>query len=374
MKIGFDSKRAYLNNTGLGNYSRDSIRILEEYYPSNQYFLYTPIQKNNPKLNFLNGKRHLSVRSPKSYFFKFFSSLWRTFQLTKEIVKDEVEIYHGLSHELPEKIERTNVKTIVTIHDLIFLRFPQYYGFIDREIYRYKFYHSCRIADRIIAVSEQTKSDIVEFFQIPAEKITVVYQGCHQMFQGSVSDDTKNNVRKKYQLPASFILSVGSVEERKNLLGILKSLMELDRQHLVVVGGGNTYKKSCLNFIKENGLEERVHFLSGISTEELAAVYHLADIMIYPSLFEGFGIPIIEALFCKTPVITTREGCFNESGGPSSLYVNPLEPDEISDAVKLIQRDNTLRETMILDGYNYAQRFTDEKVAENLMAVYTRLR
>ena len=370
MKIGFDSKRAFLNNTGLGNYSRDTIRLLGEFFPSNQYFLYTPVEKPNPKLDFMKGENKFYTRSPRTFFFKLFSGFWRTFNLTGEIVEDGVEIYHGLSHELPKEIDRTKVKTIVTIHDLIFLRYPQYYGLIDREIYRYKFYHSCRIADRIIAVSEQTKRDIVEFFEIPAAKITVVYQGCNKVFQNPISEALKVAVRDKYQLPASFLLSVGNVEERKNLLGLLKGL---EGQHLVVVGGGKAYKKLCLKFIKENGLEDRVHFLSGITTDELAAVYHLADIMIYPSLFEGFGIPVIEALFCKTPVITTRGGCFSESGGPSTVYVDPIDSNEISEAIKLIQGDDNLRETMISDGWNYAQRFTDEKVAENLMEVYTSL-
>lgn len=371
MKIGFDAKRAFLNNTGLGNYSRDSIRILGTCYPKHQYLLYTPKVTNNPRVSFLEGNTQYKVHTPNSFLHTTFPGIWRSASLRKQLQKDGIEIYHGLSHELPKGIEKTNIKTVVTIHDLIFIRYPQLFKAIDRKIYYHKFLHACQVADRIIAVSQQTKKDIIEFFSIPEEKITVVYQGCHQVFQSEVTE--KETVCHKHQLPSNYLLYVGSIEERKNLLTLLKSMKELPEQHLVVIGNGKQYKKQCLQFVKENTLSNRIHFLSGLSLIEMAAIYQSAEMMIYPSIFEGFGIPILEALFCKTPVITTKGGCFSESGGPSSYYINPLDVSELKEAIQHIQSDKDLREQMIADGYLHAQKFTDDKIAQNLMNIYQSL-
>ena len=372
MKIGFDAKRAFLNNTGLGNYSRDSIRILGSFYPNNQYHLYTPKVTHNPRLSFLENQMQYHIHTPTSFIHNTFSGIWRSAILSKQLQKDEIDIYHGLSHELPKGIEKTNIKTVVTIHDLIFIRYPHLFKIIDRKIYYHKFLHACQIADHIIAVSQQTKKDIIEFLSIPEDKITVVYQGCNPAFQSEIKNEDRKAICSKYHLPSNFLLYVGSIEERKNLITLIKSIKNTKDQ-LVIVGEGKKYKKQCLQFIKENNLKQRIHFLSELSLNEMAAIYQSAEMMIYPSIFEGFGIPILEALFCKTPVITTKNGCFSESGGSHSYYINPLDANELTQAIKHIQSDKELRERMSEKGQQHAQKFTDEKIAENLMNIYQSL-
>ena len=373
MKIGFDAKRAFLNNTGLGNYSRDSIRILGTFYPNYQYHLYTPKVTHNARLSFLENQMQYHVHTPTSFIHNTFSGIWRSVILSKQLQKDEIDIYHGLSHELPKGIEKTKIKTVVTIHDLIFIRYPHLFKAINRKIYYHKFLHACQVADHIIAVSQQTKEDIMEFFNIPAHKVTVVYQGCHQVFQSEVIQEEKESVCNKHQLPSNYLLYVGSIEKRKNLLTLLKSMKKLPEQQLVVIGNGKQYKKQCLKFVEDNKLSQRIHFLSELSLNEIAAIYQSAEIMIYPSIFEGFGIPILEALFCNIPVITTKDGCFCESGGSHSYYINPLDVNELTQAIKHIQSDKNLRERMIYKGQQHAQKFTDEKIAENLMNIYQSL-
>jgi len=127
------------------------------------------------------------------------------------------------------------------------------------------------------------------------------------------------------------------------------------------------------NTISKYNLQNRVSFLSELELEEMAAVYQKAEIMIYPSIFEGFGIPILESLFCKTPVITSKGGCFSETGGEHSIYINPLSVSEITSAITKITSDTNLRNIMIEEGYNYSQNFTDEKVSENLINIYKNL-
>ena len=174
MRIGFDAKRAFLNNTGLGNYSRDTIRVLSNFYPDNKYFLYTPKEKGNSRLAFLDNRNNTFVRTPQSLLNKALKSYWRSKSIVSDLFNNKIDIYHGLSHELPLGIEKTNIKTVVTIHDLIFIRYPHLFRTIDRKIYYKKFNSACHRADKIIAVSQQTKQDIIDFFLIPEEKIEVI--------------------------------------------------------------------------------------------------------------------------------------------------------------------------------------------------------
>lgn len=372
MNIGFDAKRAFYNNTGLGNYSRDTVRILSNHFPDNNYYLYTPKEVNNKRLDYLD-RRNIFVKTPKRIIDKSFKSLWRTSSVKRDLIKDKINIFHGLSHELPIGINKTNIKTIVTIHDLIFLRYPQLFNKIDNKIYFQKFYHSCKIADKIIAVSNQTKKDIVDFFKIDPKKIEVVYQGCNKAFKQTQPLHIFNSLLKKYPIPKEYLLYVGSIEERKNLLSLLKCLKNMPNQKLVIVGEGKQYKNKCLNYIKNKQLEKQVYFLKELNLEQLASLYQNAQMLIYPSLFEGFGIPIIESLFCKTPVITSKNGCFSEAGGPSSIYIDPTDTEQMKIAILSILGDQNKREQQIKNGLEYVQKFNDETIAKKLMSTYLNL-
>jgi len=373
MRIGFDAKRAFLNNTGLGNYSRDAIRVLSHFYADNKYFLYTPKDKENSRLSFLNNSKNTFVRTPQSLINKALKSYWRSKSIVRDLFINKIDIYHGLSNELPLGIEKTNIKTVVTIHDLIFIRYPHLFRMIDRKIYYKKFKSACLRANKIIAVSQQTKQDIIDLFFIAEEKIEVVYQGCNTVFQNEIAVNKKQETEEKYNLPKDYLLYVGSIEERKNLLTLLKTLKELPNQKLVVIGNGKAYKIKCLRFISEHNLSDRVLFLSNLNLEEMAAIYQNAQILIYPSVFEGFGIPILEALFSKTPVITSQGGCFSEAGGPSTKYINPLSVEQMKTAILEIQNSTDLQKKMKEKGFEYAQNFTDDKNAKNLMEVYKAL-
>ena len=373
MRIGFDAKRAFLNNTGLGNYSRDSIRVLTHYFPNHNYFLYSPKANKNTRLNFINNRKNITIQKPQSLFDRTFKKYWRSRNIIKSLLDNEIEIYHGLSNELPFGIEKTSIKTVVTIHDLIFIRYPHLFNAIDRRIYYKKFKSSCDRANKIIAVSAQTKKDIIHFFDISSEKIQVVYQGCNQIFQNKITDENKQHIIKKHNLPKDYLLYVGTIEERKNLLTLLRTIKELPKQKLVIIGNGKSYKTKCLKFIAVNKISDRVFFLNKLSTEEMAVVYQTAKIMIYPSLFEGFGIPILEALFSKTPVITSKGGCFSEAGGAYSKYVDPLSVLEIKDAIIEIQDSVEKEKIMIEKGFEHANKFTDDRIAKNLINIYNDL-
>jgi glycosyltransferase involved in cell wall biosynthesis len=373
MRIGFDAKRAFLNNTGLGNYSRDTIRVLSHFYQDNKYFLYTPKEEENSRLSFLDSRTNTFIRTPQSLINKALKTYWRSISIVRDLFNNKINIYHGLSNELPLGIEKTSIKTVVTIHDLIFIRYPHLFRTIDRKIYYKKFKSACDRANKIIAVSQQTKQDIIDFFLIPEEKIEVVYQGCNKVFQNEITKDIKQETLVKYNLPENYLLYVGSIEARKNLLTLLKALRELPEQKLVVIGNGKAYKIKCLRFISKHNLSNRVVFLNELTLKEMAGIYQSAQLLVYPSIFEGFGIPILEALFSKVPVITSKDGCFTEAGGPTTRYINPLSINEMKEAILEIQNSTELQKQMIAKGFEYAQNFRDEKIATNLIAVYKAL-
>jgi glycosyltransferase involved in cell wall biosynthesis len=370
MNIGFDAKRAVRNNTGLGNYSRYIIEILSKYYPDNRYILFAPKRKENSRLKTILSQTNISFVFPRGISRKF-SSLWRILGIKKDIRKNNVVIYHGLSNELPIGINRTGVKSVVTIHDLIFLRYPEYYKPVDRAIYRFKFELACRNADKIIAISECTKRDIVSFFSIPEEKITVVYQGCHPAYNADVPEERKTAVIEKYGLPPRFLLNVGSIESRKNLLLAVKALKNIpDDIHLVAVGKSTPYQHEVETYAEKSGLRQRLHLLNDVTFEELPAIYRLASVFVYPSFFEGFGIPVIEALSSGIPVIAAMGSCLEEAGGPGSIYINPNDDTELSKQIMTVLNNRELTKNRIESGKEYVKRFSEKQIASEIMSVY----
>ena len=371
MKIGFDAKRAFLNHTGLGNYSRSVITSLAHYFPENEYFLYTPKAVQDARTAALALGSNLLIRQPS---FPLFKSLWRSRLVVPQLRKDRLDLYHGLSHEIPAGLQKTNIRSVVTMHDLIFLRYPQYYKLADRKIYEAKFRYACSHADKIVAISEQTKRDIHSYFNVPEEKIEVVYQSCDALFTHQQPAETLKKVKEKYRLPDQYLLSVGTVEERKNLLLIVQALVLLPATvKLVVVGKGKAYLEKVKTFIAAQNLEDRVLFLENIPFTELPAIYQLAGIFIYPSEFEGFGIPILEALYSGIPVIAATGSCLEEAGGPGSIYIHPTDQEGLAKAVQQIQSNETLRATMIDAGKKYAAQFTERRQAAQLMELYRKL-
>lgn len=370
MKIGFDAKRAAQNRTGLGNYSRFVLQILTDYVPQNKYVLYTPNPQKCSLLASLKGK--FTSCFPHTFFWKKFRSLWRVWGITGDLCKDQIELYHGLSNELPLNIKRARqVRSIVTIHDLIFLRYPSCYKFIDRLIYNYKFKKACQHADRIIAVSECTKRDIVSLYHISPEKIDVVYQGCDAQFKQPASEEKKEEVKRKYNLPDRYILYLGSIEKRKNLILLAKALIHLDESYKVIAVGKHTpYADEVQSYLRQHGLKNRMQMIHGVPFADLPSLYQLATTFVYPSLYEGFGIPLLEALNCGTPAIGAYGSCLEEAGGPYSLYIPPTDEKALAEAIRKTYTDKTLREQMIRGGKEYAKRFEDALLAKELWEVY----
>jgi glycosyltransferase involved in cell wall biosynthesis len=366
MNIGFDAKRVFHNATGLGNYSRDVLRILHRLRPEHAYFAYTPRPGKMPFE--LSGGR-FEVRGPRGPLGRAIPALWRTGGIVRDLRADGIRLFHGLSNELPLGLDG-GIAGVVTIHDLIFERFPELYPPLDRRIYAAKARSAVRRAQVVVAVSEQTRRDLVELYGADPGRIRVVYQTCHEAFRAPPAAERLREVAARYELPGRFLLAVGTIERRKNLLVALRALEGLPGVLLVAVGRPTPYAEELVSFARARGLSGRVRLLSGVSTEDLAAMYRLATLALYPSLFEGFGIPIVEALFSGTPVVTTKGGCFGEAGGPGSAYVDPHDPDALREVIRRLLDDEGERARMREEGLLHAARFSEEAIADGLFAAY----
>lgn len=370
MKIAFDAKRVTHNSTGLGNYGRYVVDILSDYYPKNTYDLYSPSKGKDYLRNKLREKDNITYHYP-GPIDSLLKSAWRSYGIIKDLKKSSPDIFHGLSNELPIGLEKAGIRSVVTIHDLIFIRYPQFYKKIDRTIYNHKFRKACEQADRVIAISDMTRQDIIKTYHIPEEKIDVVYQGCAPLFLKQVSPEQKEKIRTKYNLPSRYILSVGSIEQRKNLLLIVRALRQLGKDiHLIAIGKRTPYTDIVETYIKENNMQQQVSILNNVPFEDLPGFYQMADLFIYPSFFEGFGIPIIEALHSNIPVIAATGSCLEEAGGPDSLYVEPNDVNDLSEKINWILSTPAQAELMKKAGKEYVKRFTDQQIANDLMNVY----
>ena len=367
MRIGFDAKRAFNNYSGLGNYSRYIISNICRFYPENECLLYTP---NIADEDLFHEPEGTIIKRPRTRIGKYTRSYWRSFRLSHWLRNDAVDIYHGLSNEIPYGIHQTTIKSIITIHDLIFLEHPELYKSFDRYVYKNKVQYGAKVSNRIIAVSEQTKQDIIRFLGVDESHIRVVYQGCHRQFYNKVSLETLQYTRQQFALPAEYLLYVGTIEERKNLLKIVQAM---DRGNidfpLVVVGRKTAYFNQVKSYIEKRGMSN-IHFLDHVQVSDLPAIYQGSQGFIYPSSYEGFGIPILEALNSGVPVITSSGGCLEETAGKGGLLINPNDQEEMIHAISQVLQDSALRDLLIREGGAHALKFREEQTIPSLYNVY----
>lgn len=375
MIIGFDGKRIVRNNTGLGNYCRtlinDMIRCNDK---DKKLLIYCPDKGRDALRNQILESPNSSFVYPDKKRGKIYKGLWRTKKIMKQLLNDNVDIYHGLSGELPLGLKDSGIKGIVTIHDLIFLRHPEYYHWFDRKIYTWKFHQTLRQADHIIAISECTKRDILEFGDFNSDKISVIYQSCNPRFAEIPSQEDIRNTIEKYKLPKRYLLNVGTIEERKNLMLAVRALTKLPEEiHLVAVGRQTRYAEKVRKEAETLDVSHRIHLLSGVSNNELNVIYKNAELFVYPSRYEGFGIPIIEAIFSGLAVVASTGSCLEEAGGPHCLYVNPDDYERMAKAVVQLIDDKEDRDRRIKLSLEYVQKFKGSNLAAQVFDIYKEL-
>ena len=386
LRIGLDAKRIVRNGTGLGNYGRALVNDLARqdgldlrlYAPDagrdtlrqqvsegeGLRFCYPPVAR---------GAARLLPRAARLAW-------WRSRGVVSQLQSDDVQVYHGLSGELPIGLRRAGIKSVVTIHDLIFMRHPEYYHPWDVQIYRWKFRRAIEEADRIIAISECTRRDIAELGGVAEERIDLVYQTCNPRFSQTAtdsgadsgdSDGMDSSDIAALRLPRRYMLSVGSIEERKNLLLAVRALPLLPKDlHLVAVGRQTPYATRVAAEARRLGLAPRLHMLHGVSDAQLRAVYRGAEVFVYPSRYEGFGIPVIEAIHSGLPVVACTGSCLEEAGGPHNIYVSPDDAQALAYGVTRMLRGATGRDERLSLSREYVRRFEGRQVAAQVADIY----
>jgi len=356
MKIGFDAKRYFHNQTGLGNYSRDLVNTLVQQFPENSYFLF------DKKLSETELPKNTTVVQPSGN-----ALLWRELGVMNEIQRIQPEVFHGLSNELPWGKWPSVTKKIVTIHDVIFKVFPEHYATIDRFVYEKKTQHAIDVSDIIIATSFATANDLKQYYTTNGDKIHVVYQTCGALHWKNYSQAEINDFKIKRQLEEPFMLYVSSFQTRKNHLQLLKAfhLLSNKNSRLVLAGKAKETYADCVRFIAENGLGKRVRLVSDIDNSELPLLYRSAQSFVYPSVVEGFGIPLIEAACAGLPIAANNIPVFNEIAPPDTSFFDVNKTEDIG--VKM-------EDLMLMQNSNYSGHlnlFKPEYAARQMMQIYT---
>jgi glycosyltransferase involved in cell wall biosynthesis len=261
------------------------------------------------------------------------------------------------------------------MHDLVAWRFPQYFKKVDANIYQQKQTHACKAADVVIAISEQTKRDLIDIMNVPEEKIHVIYQSCDDIFWYPIEDYEVKRIRKKYRLPENYLICVGTIEERKNQLAVIRAMQQVPSDiKLIVVGRPRgLYAEQVFHEIKHSGMSNRIMVLDDADFDDFPYLYSCSRGVVYMSLFEGFGIPIVEGMCCNVPVLTSNCSSMPEAGGDAALYADPTNIDEIAQKMTQLATDENLRQDLLAKSKVQLEKFRPQIITEEYYNVYASL-
>ena len=369
MRICLDISPAVHRRAGLGRYAQELTAALLAIDTENEYvaFYNRPSEAQiDPPLDRLS---HLTTNLP--------NKPWRMSVLLAQLARipqdrlfPGVDLFHATDHLLPRL---SRVRSVFTLHDLVFRFYPETHMPLNRWFLTLMMPHFLRAADMVIAVSECTKRDAMRLYGLDEAKIRVIYEGVDPRFR-SADPETIEAVRARYGLPERFILSVGTIEPRKNLTTLLEAYRTLrDRGSdfkLVIVGRKGWLYEGFFRRLRELGLEGEVVFPGFVPDEDLPALYSAAELFVFPSLYEGFGLPPLEAMACGTPVVCSNAASLPEVVGNAAIMVDPYDVEGLAEAMHRVLADADLREELREKGLARARQFTWERTARETVAVY----
>ena len=368
MRIGIDFTPAIQQQAGIGRYTRELVRALARLDTDNRYVLLQASRgAQEPAGHWPDNFRVRSIPLTD----RWLAILWQRLRLPVpvETFTGAVDIFHSPDFVLPP-VRRA--RTVLTVHDLSFLTTPQTSEPALRAYLSEAVPRAVARADHILADSRSTKRDLVTHLNADPEKITVVYPGVDPRFQ-RLEEPAIAEVRTRYGLERPFVLSVGTLQPRKNYPTLIEAFARLSSVDLVIAGGPGWLYQEIFDTVDRLGMGERVSFLGLVRDEDLPALYNAAEVLAMPSLYEGFGLPVLEALACGTPVVTSDVSSLPEVACDAALLVSPHDVEGISQALLRALTDQELRAALRERGLIQAKQFTWQKAAETVLGIYQRL-
>jgi glycosyltransferase involved in cell wall biosynthesis len=365
VKIGIISASLNGQFTGIANVTYNLIANLVKINSENEYYLI-----NWKHTTAFNDMKQIVIRNPLPRFYRTYT--WFLYMALNSKRIDHLDIVHNPA-QVPTFF-KIRQKNIITVHDITPYLFPETHARGRPLIYKLFFPRTLRNADRIIADSNSTKTDLIKHLVVPNEKITVIHPGVDHEKYKPLADSEKHSIRGVYGLISPFILYIGSLEPRKNLVSLLKAFHKVAGkigEYKLVIGGKKAWKyQEIFDTIAMLGLQDRVVFTGYIPQQDLPKMYNAADLLVFPSIYEGFGLPPLEAMACGIPVITSNTSSLPEVVGDAAVMINPLDVDALADAMYQVLTDQELKEKMIRKGIERAELFTWEKTAQETLKVY----
>jgi glycosyltransferase involved in cell wall biosynthesis len=364
MRIAIDARK--LHDYGIGTYVRNVLKHLALQDKQNEYVLIC--RPDDCALAQELGPNFTSVPDASRPY-----SVSEQFTVPRDLRRNKVDLIHEPHYVLPPFVP---CRAVVTIHDCIHLRFPQYLPHKGAHAYaRIFLWTATHQADRIITVSEASKRDILQYFRIPPEKIEVIYNGIDERFWTPPSEEDIHRVRERFQLTNRFILYAGNIKPHKNLDRLICAFHQLrnegfDDLKLLIIGDEISKYAALRRAVHRYKLHKHVRFLGFVSDQTLAALYRLAAVFVFPSLYEGFGLPPLEAMASGTPVVTSNVSSLPEVVGDAALLIDPYDPDAIADGIRRVLSDPALRDDLRARGLARAREFSWARSADRVRAIY----
>lgn len=368
MRIGIDARMYSTRFTGIGRYVHELVSTLAQIDKKNEYVLfmnepeYSEFQPPNKRFSkVLVNAKHYSVAEQTRFLWK----LWRS----------RLDLMHFTHFNAPLLYRG---KTVVTIHDLILSFFPgkKMNSIFRRLPYQWILKNVVKHSERIIAVSKNTKEDLLKMFDIDAGKIEVIYEGVADIFGPREDKEALDDVLKKYMITKDYILYTGVWRSHKNLVNLVRAFRLLRgdegfEPQLVITGQEDPYYPEIKRAVRELELENDVIYTGLVPEEELVALYQGAKAYAFPSLYEGFGLPPLEAMRCGTPVVASESSCIPEiCGEDNALFFDPLDPEDIANTLRRLWLDETLQKDLRERGLKHSRKFSWEKMGEKTLELY----
>jgi len=364
MRIAIDARK--LHDFGIGTYTRNLLRHLARLDPDTEYVLLC--QEADLGIASQLGRNFRTVLEPSPNY-----SVREQVHVPWVLHRERVDVFHAPHYVLPPLIR---CRSVVTIHDCIHLMFPQYLP--NRAAYLYakaSMWTAAHRSDRILTVSEASKRDILHFFNVPAEKIVVVYNAIDERFWVEPAREDVNRVRERYQLDHPFVLYVGNIKPHKNLVRLIEAFNELwrhgfDDLKLLIIGDEISKLPALRRAVHRHKLHKQVRFLGYLPDETLAILYRLAAVFVFPSLYEGFGLPPLEAMASGAPVVTSNVSSLPEVAGDAAVLVDPYDVASIVDGMRRVLTDPVLADELRRKGPIRAREFSWERSVARTRDVY----